>query len=61
MIRAVSLYGWRKRMGRRRSQNVHTISCMHAEPGVTICCCWLDLEQPTNEKEQDDDERTKSL
>lgn len=31
-------------MRHRKSQNVHTQSCLHDEPGVTICCCWLDLE-----------------
>lgn len=37
-------------MKRRRSQNVHTISCLHREPGVTICTCFLDLEPETTEE-----------
>lgn len=36
----------------RKSQNVHTISCLHREPGVTICCCWLDIENNPNAPEQ---------
>jgi hypothetical protein len=31
-------------MKRSRSHNVHALGCLHGEPGVTMCTCWLEVE-----------------
>ncbi len=32
-----------KLLPHRTPESVHTVSCLHSEPGITLCTCWLEF------------------